>query len=310
MGDWLEEVSASSPAPCADDRIAPLRVELETAAAHATDLLDRARTRGDGSALPEVLRVPKGRLTTMSQCERRSLADVADVPDTDVLPGAVEGRLRGVALDHYVAHQLVAGRVREPLPDLVSMLEAWGADDTLAELRSLDPGRAEAVLGPLAAEVADRWADVAPAWAPRTQSRAVIALDEGRAVTSGIVDVELGGGDTGRPAVVVEVKSGSVTHAHQAEVYLYALMVALRDRRAPAVAARWYPGADPVGVPVTLGVLEAAARRLGDGLVRWAELLSGQGAGAVVSPGPWCGWCPDPSCDRRAVPAGGPTGDG
>jgi hypothetical protein len=95
-----------------------------------------------------------------------------------------------------------------------------------------------------------------------------------------------------------------VASAHPHEVYLYALLVALRDRAVPAVVARWYPGADPVGLPVTLGVLEAAAARLAAGTRQWAELLSG--AVPDERAGGWCGWCPD----RAECPSASVDGDG
>ena len=55
--------------------------------------------------------------------------------------------------------------------------------------------------------------------------------------------------------------------------------------------ARWYPGGEPAGLSVSLGVLEAAAERLADGIRDWAALLAGRPA--TEHAGRWCGWCPD-----------------
>ena len=216
-------------------------------------------------------------------------------------PGAAA--LRGTALDQFVTHQLVAGRVREPLSDLTSMLTVSADQDSLDALREMGHETATELLDPLAASVATAWAGIDARWAPRSQSRASLLLAEGACNCSGVVDVELGGAGTGLPGVVIEVKSGSVASAHPHEVYLYALLVALRDRAAPAVVARWYPGADPVGLPVTLGVLEAAAARLAAGTRQWAELLAGSVPDERA--GGWCGWCPD----REVCPSASVDGE-
>src|SRR5690606_7197877 len=124
--------------------------------------------------------------------------------------------------------QLAVGRVLEPLPALVSMLTAVADDESLALLDDVPLADAESALEPLAVAVADTWAGLDPALVPRTQVRASTVLAGGSVICSGVVDVELGGPTTGLPGVVIEVKSGRPAPEHQAEAYLYALLVALR----------------------------------------------------------------------------------
>lgn len=295
---WLSSLAIPEPIPTAE--LDELRHDLDHG---ARDALAPWRDTIGRDALP--LRVPKSRLAHLQQCQRFTVA--AHERPSDTPPSLA--MLRGVALDHFVAHQLVAGRIREPLADLTSMLEASGDWSTLAALDELASAEAEELLGPLAAAVADAWAGIDPAWAPRVESRASLVLADDGCVCAGVVDVELGGPSTTRPGVVVEVKSGSVASQHPAEVYLYALLLALRDRSAPAVVARWYPGEEPAGLAVTMGVLEAAARRLVDGLATWAALVAG--ATPTESPGPWCSWCVDaPRCPSAATDGGSGSSPG
>ncbi len=288
VADWLQRLPEVDLIDRAD--IEDLRADLD---AGIDESLEPTCDDLDADLLP--LRLPKGRLSDLQRCERAALARFRATPETAT--GAAV--LRGTALDHFVAHQMFTGRVREPVPDLTSMLSAAADHDSLGLLDDLLPEEAADLVEPMAVAVADAWAGIDPAWVPRVQSRASIVAGSGRCVCTGMLDVELGGGPTGRPGVVIEVKSGAVAGSHQDEVYLYALLVGLRDRVAPAVVARWYPGVDPVGVPVTLGVLEAAAARLIDGTRRWAELLVGRVPGE--RPGAWCRWCPDRAVCPSAI---------
>jgi hypothetical protein len=292
VDSWLAALPVGE--PIAPSEVAALRDDLEQSVVASLRAVD-------GRLHPDVvpIRMPKTRLADLQRCQRSAVARFEEPAE---VAGGVAA-LRGTALDHFVAHQLVAGRVREPLADLTSMLSASADRSSLAVLDELDPDEAAELLGPLAASAADSWAGVDPSWAPRVESRASVVLADRRCVCSGMVDVELGGATTDRPCVLVEVKSGRAAAAHQDEVYLYALLVALRDGVAPGVVARWYPGADPFGLPVTLGLLETAARRLGDGLRRWLELLAGDTPSE--SPGAWCAWCPDRAVCPSAATGGG-----
>jgi hypothetical protein len=283
---WLAQVAAAASAGGRVDRahLDTLREELDAAARHALAVVQDAL----GPQEPGALRLPKSRLAALAQCERSAVAAEGAVDDGP--PGAAA--LRGIALDRFVIHQLHAGRVREPVPDLRAMLHAEGEWATLAALDDLehtDPEAPGRLLDPLATSVAEHWAGIGAEWNARTQARATLHLADARVVCSGLADVELGGPGTGLPSLVVEVKSGAPSAAHLGEVALYALLVALRDGQAPQVVARWYPGSAPAATEVTEGLLDSAARRLADGIDTWAALRVGRSP--AESPGPWCSWC-------------------
>lgn len=282
VATWLDSLEDEEPVDPAE--LAQLRADLEDAVRREVDAVG---DRIDPDLWP--IRLPKQRLADLERCPRSALARFRDT--TDAPPGAA--MLRGTALDQFVAHQLVVGRVREPLADLSSMLRAAADDVSLQSLEDLGEQRAGELVDPLAVVVAESWSGIDPRWVPQVQSRAALVLADGACVCSGVLDVEFGGRGTGRPGVVIEVKSGAAAAAHVHEIYLYALLVALRDREAPAVVARWYPGADPSGPKVNLGVLEAAAARLVSGLRVWTDLLAG--GPAEERAGGWCSWCPDES---------------
>ncbi len=244
------------------------------------------------------LRIPKGRVVALASCERYALALARAATDgarsdDDVSSSLLAGR----ALDVYVEHEIVLGPIADPLEDLLSWLWARGEldlrDQVIAAGDRLD-------LGPLAS-AARAWAGLDPAWWPRTQAAVAAHLVDGAVRCEGRTDVELGGPLAARPAVVVEVKLGRPHPGHLTEVTHYALLVALRDRAAPAAVARWYPGGALAEMSVTLDVLRSAARRLGDAILDWAQLLVGRPP--VEHPGPTCSWCPDAgSCPSFQAP--------
>ena len=280
VGEWLAGVEAG---PGVDPAlIEALRDDLDATAWRASalvrDHLDPAES------LP--LRLSKSRIADVESCERRAVAAAGSDADSALSTAMLAGR----ALDQFVTHQLFAGRVLEPVPALAQMLDACGDQAALDALVQMEGGAAADLLEPMSA-AAEAWADVDADWQPRLQSRAVATFAGGDVICSGVLDVELGGPSTPHPSVVIEVKSGAVAASHAHEVYLYALLVALRDRRAPAVVARWYPGKEPAGVKVGDGVLSSATERLRDAIVRWAELTCGETP--LERPGSLCDWCPD-----------------
>ena len=211
---------------------------------------------------------PKGRLADLERCPRSAVARFRD----DVARHA--GRCGAARHGARPLRRAPAGRWSGPRAVVGAHLDAHGRAPTgrrSALLDEMDPSRTRprsSIRSPPRSRTSGP-ASI-PRWAPRTQCRAALVLADGACICSGVVDVELGGAATGLPGVVVEVKSGAVAAAHPHEVYLYALLVALRDGAAPAAVARWYPGADPVVLPVTLGVLESAAARLSAGAGLWA----------------------------------------
>lgn len=295
VGEWLESVERGSSGSVVEaSALDELRGDLS--AGIAADL----GRLGTDHAGP--VRVPKGRVIALQACERKALADSRPSAERQVSAPM----LRGVALDRFIAHQLLGGRVLEPVEAMRSILAADGGDEWLSMLDALDDDQSAAMLDPLATVVAEDWGDVAARWLPRTQSPASVlfagAEQSPLGVTSGSVDVELGGRLVGLPGVLVEVKSSSAVSSHATETYLYALMVAMRDHEAPAVVARWYPRSSVAATPVTIGVLESAAAGLGDAYRRWVDLLLGRSP--EERPGTHCRWCPDSDvCPSAAPPA-------
>lgn len=309
VAEWIEDLSG--PGEVASECILDLRHFLDVRAAEVSSRLAPG-------LLP--LRLPKSRLTSLDRCERMALAEaLATGEDGPLTPE----RFRGAALDHLVAHQLVAGRVLDAPEVLRGMLAADGEVELLDYMDQLDAddeSQLGDILQPLATAVAEGWAGIEPSWLARTQSRATAVFNHGDVVCSGRLDVELGGAPTGRPGVVVEIKSGQPRAEHVAEMYYYALLVALRDGQAPAAMLRWYPGAAPAIAPVSEGVLNSVAVRIADAMELWAALVgsasassAGESAAAVAgipatesvavdgigataaaeTPGAWCMWCPE-----------------
>lgn len=293
MGEWLESVDRTASERPGVDAAALGELHRSLAEELHADL-DRL-----GSGHSGTVRVPKGRVLALQTCERKAVADSR--PDGD--RALTVPMLRGLALDRFIAHQLITGRVLDPVGDLRAILDAEGHDVAVTLLDSLDEDAAEELFAPLATAVATAWGDVGSRWLPRVQSPAKLVSTGSNGavgVTAGAIDVELGGPVTSLPGVLVEVKSSaSVAASHAAETYLYALLVALRDRAAPAMVARWYPGTPVAATPVTLGVLESAARSLADAYRRWVELLLGRTPDE--RPGRHCRWCPDVEVCSSAV---------
>jgi hypothetical protein len=187
VATWLASLPLTDPPTAVE--LQELRADLD----HSVTTSCRAvRAHLDVDLLPA--RVPKSRLADLQRCERSALARFRDV--APVVAG--DAVLRGTALDQFVAHQLTAGRVREPVADLTSMLSAAGDWSSLAVLDDMDLVEAAALLEPMAAAVAASWSGIDPAWAPRVECRASVVLADGACVCS-VVDVELGGVTTDRP---------------------------------------------------------------------------------------------------------------
>jgi len=277
VAEQLDRLLRTPPRPVGADDLAALRSLLQDAAVRAVQLIEGHQAL---HTLP--LRLPKGRVADLFSCEGLALARfAAPRDDSTSVP-----MLRGMALDRFVLHELTVGSVADPYEDLLSMLDAQAEfstrDQVIAARDQLD-------LAPLAA-AARGWAGLDPAWWARTQTAAAVHLVDGSVLCEGRVDVEVGGPLTDRPGVVVEVKTGRPHHGHLDEVTHYALLVALRDRAAPAMAARWYPGGALAHLPVTADVLHSAAIRLATAIGVWAELQVGRTP--HLKSGPACNWCP------------------
>ena len=244
VAEWLDDCLDAAPAVPTGE-LDQLRIQLEEAAAAALEVL--------GGVATGPIRLPKGLLANLARCER--LARSADSPSSIGGPAM----MRGTALDHFIVHRLRSGPVTAPGDELGSMLRVEADHERADELSAMTPDAAAELLTPLAG-AAEFFADVDPGWWPRSQSPASVVLAGGRVVCSGRIDLEFGGPLTGRPALAIEVKSGSFRGEHAAEAHLYALLMSMRDGVAPVAVGLWYPGTSVLGFPVSIGVLRVRHR--------------------------------------------------
>jgi hypothetical protein len=101
----------------------------------------------------------------------------------------------------------------------------------------------------------------------------------------------------GRPAgpdarsMLVDLKTGAPRQAHVDDLRFYALVFMLRWGAPPWRIASYYaPDGTWAAEEVDADVLEAAARRTSDAILRMAEIVSSQRPPGL-SPGPGCQWC-------------------
>ncbi len=101
----------------------------------------------------------------------------------------------------------------------------------------------------------------------------------------------------GRPAgpdarsLLVDLKTGRPHQSHADDLRFYALVFALRWGAAPWRVASFYaPDGTWTAEDVDMDVLQAAARRVGDAVLKMTEMnVSNRPAG--LTPGPMCHWC-------------------
>ena len=281
--DRVPGPGGADPTACPDGPIADAHAELDAAAATAT--------RTGGWTPDDPLRLTKAVVTWLLRCPRRALAgDDERSAGTDLVAGLVVDAAAKLAT-------LVPQRP-PTLDDALDYLDAMG--DTVARdhLADLGPG-ASAVTADLAVRI-DRLAGVwprgiDPAWWPRVEEPVRVRFADGAVALGGRLDLLLGGPPTALPAVVVEVKGGTWYDGMRADGHLYALMVALRDRRAPAAVVTVVADGTTQVEPVRPAVLASAADRIGEALRVAGSLAAGEPPATM--PGPHCGHCPvRPDC--------------
>lgn len=277
MADALADLLADPPPPVSAAEVAELRAWMD---AELTEL---------AAGLPldlDVLRIPKRRLADALGCPVRLAAQLAQpsMPGTAILLGRL--------IDLAVHHHVISG----PAPDLWTVAtQALAADDAdsceqlaglddgeVAELREQFDERAAGLTG---------WGEVDPRWWPRCESQVSISFAARRIVAAGRFDLEVGGGGSGRPHAVVEVKSGRSWVGHRDDAFWYALLASLRDKVAPSAVITWTAADDQVlAEPVRAVTLETAARRALDATATLVELAGGQTGEPL--PGSGCSTCP------------------
>lgn len=289
----------ASPPPILEPEplLAELRADLEDAARAATDGLPER-------ALP--LRAPKDRISKVLACEAHLLA-------TAVHGELSEPIVRGRVLDRLLHHHVHGGG---PPPAAVPALAiAEGAfeaerDDELlawlAERTDARPGLAEDATA--FAERLVTWGPIDPAWWPRCEDRLRVDLAGGRLVCAAQLDVVMGGEPTGRPMVVVEVKSGRFGQDHRDGLFWYAVLASLRHGTPPAAVIAWsaWDGAG-WAQPVTEPVLRAATHRAAVAFARLGALARGEAATRTACRA--CAWCPEQATCPAAAPAPDEDGD-
>lgn len=288
----LDGVVASSVA--VDD----LRVALEDAAGAAVEGVDPAQ-------LP--LRAPKDTITKVLACEQHL---VATQGEWELAEPVVRGRVLDRLLHHRV-HGDGSAPNESALAIAESAFEAERDDDVIEWLMVNADGRAR--LDEDATEFAgrlDTWlgrredgsSAIDPGWWPRCESRIGVELAGGRMLCTAQLDLAVGGGATGRPLVIIEVKSGRFSQEHRDGLFWYALVGALRYATPPAAVIGWSAW-DGVGwcQPVTGGVLEASTHRACAAFERLGALARGLPPTRTACRA--CTWCPErDTCAEAAVP--------
>lgn len=264
------------------DFVAELRHDAQTGLAELTARLAAAPDAGD-------LWVSKHGVAGVLGCEAHHLA-----PDRFAWTPA---RARG-----QVAHRAIQLLVHwrgDPTPmDLV--------DDALARLADtetglgdwiagLDPGE-EADLRGQAVERVTKFVECFPPLDrranPMTEARAQWPVS-GAIQLTGKVDLIIGKPE-GRESrkVIIDLKSGRLTHQHREDLRFYALVETLcRDVPPRRLVSFSLDSALADVEDVTEGVLRSSLRRTLDAVERMVELRA-EGRAPRRAPGPACRWCP------------------
>ncbi|HZM41354.1 MAG TPA: PD-(D/E)XK nuclease family protein [Acidimicrobiales bacterium] len=275
----LADVLAAPGEPAGGDAdldLGTLRARLDDAARRATALA--------GWTEDEPLRLTKSRVTWLLRCPRRAVA----VPDESASDDLVAGLIVDAAAK-------LATLVPQRPPTAEAAVEFLAAT---GEERVADRPDAVRQAAVLVERLAAAWPAVDPAWWPRVEEPARVRLAEGAVTVSGRVDLIFGGPPTPRTTIVVEVKAGRWYDGMRADAHLYALLVALRDRRPPAAVVTVVADGTTQVEPVRPAVLDHAAERVEEALMVAAALAAGEVP--AVHPGPHCPHCPA----RPGCPAG------
>ena len=264
-----------------DHEVAELRSGLDRAA--------RAAAPTGGWSPDDPLRLTKATVTWLLRCPRRALTD-SDVGVTDDL-------VIGLVVDAAAKLATLVPQRAPTVDAALAYLEATG--DTTAAVHLADRGTAATgLLDDLARRVdavAAAWPRIGRGWWPRVEDPARVRLADGAIMLTGRLDLLLGGPPTDRPAVVVEVKGGRWYDGMRADGHLYALLVALRDGRAPHAVVTVVADGTTQVEPVRPAVLVTTAERVDHAIEVATSIAAGEPA--ATHPGAHCGHCPArPGC--------------
>ncbi|MPY92397.1 MAG: hypothetical protein GEV08_04790 [Acidimicrobiia bacterium] len=242
--------------------------------------------------LDEPLWVGKFALGRVHGCEVRFLHE--DGRTLTPGPALVAGTVAHRAIQLSVTWRGDASPL-ELVDAAVERIEADGDRDS-RWLAQASPAEQAEVVG-TAAERVGKFLECFPplrrTWAPATESPLRALLADGQVVLTGRVDLVLGrsqGMEAGK--AFVDFKTGVPYLGHVEDLRFYALVETLRLGVPPFRLASYYlDGAVLHCEDVTVDLLHAAARRVGEGVRKLVALRAGERE-PVLRPGPGCRRCP------------------
>lgn len=237
----------------------------------------------------ETLWISKHAITSVLSCETRWQAG-------DDFSWTVPNAVGSVA--HRAAELVLIGRLGgTPLDAVVGAIELIREEnpDFAAFLDDGPPARAAAVRSDAIAHVTslmDGFPVLPKRWFPRAEQWFQATLGGRTILLNARPDIALGrpGGPDAR-TLLVDLKTGAPQQSHTDDLRFYALVFMLRWGAPPWRVASYYaPDGTWRAEEVDTDVLEAAARRTSDAILRMAEIVA-SGRPPGLSPGPPCRWC-------------------
>ena len=239
----------------------------------------------------EPYRVSKHALSSVHGCEENFLAERAAPFQTTVRIAVGTVVHKAIELSQHWAGDANAAdlvdaalhRVVESEIWLTSWLAGCGEGET-AELRALANERV--------AKFLESFPPLQRRWRPVTENRLRAEFAGGKLIVEGKVDLVIGrtkGNVAGK--VFVDFKTGGSTAAHTDDLRLYGLLETLRLGVPPRMLASYYLDQGRISSEeVSEMLLEAAGRRLVDGVAKFVELLEARRP-PTRRVGPACRWC-------------------
>jgi hypothetical protein len=281
----LEELLAvDAPRPPPEAGLAArLRTSIETAVAPALDLVPSG----------ERLRLNKSALSALS-CDGRYI-DLVERPFSWEVP-MVRGKLahRAVEVDWRT------GRAHEP-SELVD--RAWSdlaletdLGEFLAGLDAMTAGMLRSDAEQILTEMRDVWPAIPSRWSPRFEQPVAATFADGAIEVRGKTDLTIGRARPDRrQVVVVDLKTGwRRPQQERQDLRLYALLLTLKVGVEPFRLATYYLAEGAWDMEdVSPETLEAAARRVVDGVIRAARLRYARPSDDALRlvAGAYCRWC-------------------
>lgn len=292
----LEELLAvDEPRPEVDLGLAArLRELVERRAAPALDLIP------DG----EVLGLNKSQLAALA-CDGRFI-DMEEGEFAWAVP-MVRGKLahRAIELD-WRSH-----RTQDPAHLVerawAELAEERGLGEFLDALEAVECGELRSAAEELLTEIRDLWPPIPSRWAPRLETPLSATFADGRIRIRGKTDLSIGSVSAEqRQQIIVDLKSGwRRPDQERQDLRLYGLLATIKYGVAPFRLATYYVAEGAWDVEdVTPDLLEGAAQRVGDGVVRAARLRYARppDGDLVLTTGRYCRWCGRaPTCPAYAA---------